>query len=527
VVLDTAWGRSGPALAETDDPSLYYQRLPRNTSYYVAVTSGPAADTGAFTLRLLHPRLPRAPQALDQRLDDSVSSVTLGATIPQAGLLLRAVLSDPDQGDSLHLEAEVRPLTVGFSGPNVPNGPAVANGHPAWVSVEGLADKTSYHWRVRAGDNTGRSGAWASFGGSPDFVVNVPHAPNAPTTLGQARSNGTGILTGATIDIDEVLLSAVVSDPDPGDRLRLQVEVRPVGAPFSGPTDSSGQVPDGGPLQVLVGPLPNFTSYHWRARATDQTGATSAWVAYGGNPDTATDFRVAVLQFPDPPKSLEQRQHGDLSPIAVGGAAASDTIVITGVVSDPDASQMVQLEVEVEPLGQPFTGQPNYVSPFVPNHSSAAATIGPLVANTSYHWQARARDTAGRAGAWVSFPISPANPETDPDFGYQLPPAVQLVFSVQPTTTRADAVIVPAVVVTALDANGQTSTGFIGRVTMTLEPNSYGGKLGGTLTVPATGGVAVFSDLKVNKAGFGYQLRATTLQPSLIVVSDPFTVTRR
>ena len=107
------------------------------------------------------------PQSLDQRLPDSVTSVSPGATVGQTSILLRAVLTDPDLGDSLHLEGEVRPVTVGFTGPNVPNGPAVANGHTAWLSVAGLSDKTSYHWRVRAGDNTGRSGAWASPGAIP------------------------------------------------------------------------------------------------------------------------------------------------------------------------------------------------------------------------------------------------------------------------------------------------------------------------------------------------------------------------
>ncbi len=528
VELDTTLDASRPAWVETDDSLLYYQRLPRNATYYVEVTSAAAADTGSFTLHLTHPRLPRSPQDLDQRMIDSVTSVIPGATVAQPSILLRAVLTDPDLGDSLHLEAEVRPVTVGFSGSNVPNGPAVANGSPAWLSVGGLADKTSYHWRVRTGDHTGRSGPWTSFGGSPDFVVNVPHAPNAPTTLGQARSDGTGILTGGTIDDNVVILSAVVSDPDPGDQLRLQVEVRPIGSPFSDPTDSSDPVPDGGPLQVLVGPLPSATSYHWRARAVDQTGDTSTWVAYGGNSESAIDFRIALLQIPNPPSDLSQLQSGDLTPIPVGGAAVSNSIVVTGVVSDPDASQTVQLEVEVQPVGQGFVGLPNYTSSLVPSSSTAQASVGPLTANTDYHWQARTKDSGGFTSTWVAFPISPANPETATDFSYQpLPPPAQLVFTVQPTTTRAGAIIVPAVQVTALDGNGQISTGFTGSITMTLEPSLYGGKLMGTTTVKAAGGVATFVNLSINKLGFGYRLRATTVQPSLTVVSAPFNVTRR
>jgi BACON domain-containing protein len=526
VVLDS--NPAQPSIVEADDSALYYQLLPFNTFYYVEVTSAAPADTGAFRLRLKHPRLPRAPQALDQLLGDSITSVDLGASVAQPGILLRAIVSDPDWQDSLHLEAEVRPIGIGFSGPNVPNGPAVANGAPAWVSVSGLSDKTSYHWRVRAGDHTGRSGPWALSGGNPDFVVNVPHAPQAPTTLGQAKGDGTGILTGATTDTDVVILSASVSDQDPGDTLWLDVEVRPVGINFTGATNASFPLRDGGPMQVVVGPLTNSTNYHWRARARDQLGNTSGWVAFGGNLETATDFRIAVPQGPDLPAALQQLQSGDQSPIPVGGAATSNTIFIAAMVSDSDPSQTLRLEVEVEPIETPFTGQPNYVSPAAPNHTTASATIGPLSVNTEYHWQVRARNNATRLSAWVSFPESPGNPETDTDFSFALlPPPVALFFTVQPTTTRAGTVMVPAVEVTALDSVGQRAAGYHGLVTMTLEPNIYGGKLGGTTTVAAVNGVATFADLTVNKAGVGYLLRATTSKPPLATLSAPFDIIRR
>ncbi|HJQ65483.1 MAG TPA: hypothetical protein VJ816_03855, partial [Gemmatimonadales bacterium] len=524
VIVDTTLDGSRPVLAKTDEPYLYYQRLPISPSYYVEVTSAVPADTGVFTLRLTHPRLPAAPQAPDQRLNDSVTSVSPGATVTQSSILLRAIVEDPDFTDSLHLEAEVRPASIPFSGPNVPNGPPVRNGDTAWVSATGLADKTSYHWRVRAGDNTGRSGPWVSFGGNPDFVVNVPHAPRTPTALGQAKGDGTGILTGATTDTDVVILSGNVSDQDPGDALRIEVEVRPVGTPFSGSTDSSASVIDGGLLQAVVGPLPNVTSYHWRARARDQAGDSSSWVSYGGNLETATDFRIVTL-VPNVPSALAQRQSGDQTSIPVGGAAEANTILITATVSDPDPNHLLQLEVEVEPVDLAFNGQPNYSSQFVANNATAQATIGPLSVNTGYHWQVRARSNAGRTSAWQSFPEPPGNPETDADFTYKLrPPPVQIVFTVQPTSSRAGSVIVPPVEVAALDSAGQVDIGFTGTVTMSIEPNIYRAKLQGTKTVSAVAGVARFSDLSVNKAGFGLRLRATTSQPSLTVLSAYFNI---
>src|SRR5258708_39851236 len=40
--------------------------------------------------------------------------------------------------------------------------------------------------------------------------------------------------------------------------------------------------------------LSDNTAYHWQARTVDQTGRTSGWVAFGGNGESATDFRVTV-----------------------------------------------------------------------------------------------------------------------------------------------------------------------------------------------------------------------------------------
>ena len=525
VILDTTLDQT--PLTEGADSAVYYQRLPRSTTYYVEVTSAAAADTGGFTLRLLHPRLPHAPDSLDQRLSDSVTSISPGATVPQTGILLRAVVSDPDLLDPLHLEAEVRPVTVAFTGPNLPNGPAVANGSPAWVNVSGLADKTAYHWRVRAGDQTGRSGPWATFGGNPAFAVNVLHPPNAPTTLGQARTDGSGILTGATVDTNVVILSAATSDPDPGDLVHLAVEVRPVGDAFSGPTDSSAAVVDGGPLQVTVGPLLGGTGYHWRARAVDQTGATSGWVSYGGNGESATDFAIAAPHDPYAPTALVQLQRADSSPIPVGGVSAASTVILAGIVSDSDPGQAVRLELEVKFLGQAFIGNPNYTSSFVAGNTTASVLAGPLVVGTGYHWQARTRNFGGGTSAWIPFPISPPNTEDSIDFSYQgSAPPVQIVFTVQPTTTKSNSPIAPPVQVTAQDANGLTNTDFTGNVTITLEPSLYRGKLSGTTTVAAVAGVATFSDLRINRPGFGYVLRATTLQPSLTTLSTSFTITR-
>ncbi len=526
VALDTALLPTALPIAEDDDclgtpgdPCLYYQRLPRNATYFIEVTSADSADTGPFKLRLMHPRRPNPPVSPEQLLNDSVTVIDIGDTITATSLLFRAVISDPDLGDVVHLEAEVRAVGTGFTGPNHPNGPAVANGQVGWITISGLADNVSYHWRVRAGDNTGRSGDWVEFGGNPDFRIAVPHPPNLPTGLAQAKPDGTALSTGAVADTDVVFLGGSVSDVDPGSQLRLQVEVRALGVPFTNvPTDSSALV-SGGVVQVRVGPLGNNTDYHWQARTIDETARTSAWGSFGNNAESARDFRIALANVPNAVAMLLQFQNDASTLIPVGGDASQQNVVFKGTVSDTDAGQTLQLDVEYKPVGVPFTNNPTVTSTFVANGAQATVTSQPLSANTDYHWQARAVDNTGRPGAWVSFPTPNANPETDPDFHVALPVS-QLIFTAQPTNAVAGVAINPAIRVAAADQFGATVTSFTGNITLAIV-NPGGATLSGTNPVAAQAGVATFNNISIDKAGT-YTLQASV--PGFNRTSNAFTI---
>src|SRR5205823_1731636 len=101
--------------------------------------------------------------------------------------------------------------------------------------------------------------------------------------------------------------------------------------------------------------------------------------------------------------------------------------------------------------------------------------------------------------------------------------ATQLSFSVQPSNTVAAAAIAPAVQVTALDAEGNTATGFSGNLTAALGTNPGGGPLSGTAMVAAVAGVATFSTLSIDKIGTGYALTAAA--GGLATVSSaPFSI---
>jgi hypothetical protein len=95
-------------------------------------------------------------------------------------------------------------------------------------------------------------------------------------------------------------------------------------------------------------------------------------------------------------------------------------------------------------------------------------------------------------------------------FDVNAAPAARLKFTVEPSTTPAATAISPPVQVIARDGFGNPATGFNGNVTVAIGANPPGGILSGTTTVTAVGGVATFSNLRIDNAGSGYTLTASS-----------------
>jgi hypothetical protein len=85
----------------------------------------------------------------------------------------------------------------------------------------------------------------------------------------------------------------------------------------------------------------------------------------------------------------------------------------------------------------------------------------------------------------------------------------QLVFTTQPSSVTAGSAIAPAVVVAVQDLQGNTDATFNNSVTIAFGVNAGGGVLSGTTVVPATAGVATFTNLIIDKSAVGYTLQAT------------------
>jgi hypothetical protein len=104
--------------------------------------------------------------------------------------------------------------------------------------------------------------------------------------------------------------------------------------------------------------------------------------------------------------------------------------------------------------------------------------------------------------------------------------ADHLVFLQPPTDTAAGQTISPAVMVAVVDQFGNVVTGDNSdTVTLAIGNNPSGGTLSGTLTVAVVNGIATFSDLSIDQAGYGYTLHATVGGSLPDIDSDPFSIT--
>jgi BACON domain-containing protein len=284
--------------------------------YVIEVTSTNPAETGAFTLSAVKERAPSPPQSALQFRKDSTTAIGVGTITLQDTVVFKATVNDPNPGDSVRLEVEVIQTVSTFLGDATDSSAFVSVASGArQVAVRvppagspGLQDNASYHWQARTCDKTARCSAWLGFGQNADtavdFVVNALlqdpvldsvslNQYNGTSTTPLPVGQGTGGGLGST---QTVTFKGIVTDPDPGDDIVLEVEVKATGAAFNG----SGLLRGAGVKSGSIAAASFSTtvdllvtkSYHWRAHACDQTGRCSAWVSFGNNAESATDFQV-------------------------------------------------------------------------------------------------------------------------------------------------------------------------------------------------------------------------------------------
>ena len=259
-----------------------------------------------------------------------------------------------------------------------------------------------------------------------------------------------------------------------GEEVTLTIETNPGGATLEGTT-----------TVAAVGGIATFADlmlersgagYRLEASAGSLTSATSATFTIAAGPATQLAFSVepttlaAGAQF-DPAVQVSARD-------ALGNTA--DEFVGS-----------ISVTIETNPVGGTLTGT-----------STMTAVAGVATFSTLSVEKVGVGYTLSATAATLTDASSAA-------FDVIAGPAALLSITVQPTNATATEAIAPAVEVTALDGSGNVATDYSGDVTLAIGANPGGGTLFGTATVQASGGVATFSGLSIDKSGTGYTLDAT------------------
>jgi hypothetical protein len=208
---------------------------------------------------------------------------------------------------------------------------------------------------------------------------------------------------------------------------------------------------------------------------------------------------------------------GDISTAFSITAGIADHLLFTVAPSNRTAGLSISPQIKVtafDALGNVVTTFGNDVTlSITPSTGTAGATLSGTTLHTPVSGVATfaglSIDKAG-AGYTLTATASGVTGTTSATFDITPAAATQLVFTVQPSNTGANASITPPIQVTAEDGFGNVDTTYGANITMAMGTNAggAGSVLSGTKVVAASHGVATFSDLNINNTGVGYTITA-------------------
>jgi hypothetical protein len=283
-----------------------------------ATSTALAGETGTIFLG----GFPADPVNLGQFKLDGTTAIGIGASTDEGGFVAKMQVRDGNDTDTLTAEVEIRPLGTTFSNLATHTGNPVAYTGSlvnAQVTVDSLADNTSYHWQARVCDATALCSSWVSFGNNPeseaDFTISTNAPPNLPTI-----PESSFYINGQLTNNLQPTLGFVLSDPNNLDtvRYRIQIDTNPdFNTPIIDYTSALGAqgtflftvgqgAGDGTYLVGEEGLLLTTQLYYWRVRAIDDKDSASSWSVAPGTPAFQID-----LTIPTNATNMRMKAHAD------------------------------------------------------------------------------------------------------------------------------------------------------------------------------------------------------------------------
>ncbi len=294
------------------------------------------------------------------------------------------------------------------------------------------------------------------------------------------------------------------------------------GQVFAPPVTVQLQDAQGNPVRVAVGVTLSVVAGNGAVLSGTATRASSAGVATFDDLNvqkagTGYTLRATVAGSVTATSNAFDIVSDTLSPLDASVVADKNTVTA-------DNTDAATLTVTVtDRFGNPVSGQAVGLAVSGSNNT-LSANSGTTGANGLFSATLRSTRAEGKT---VSATVNGTALTQRPTVTFVAGRAASLAFVTQPPASlTAGQTMAPAVSVEMHDAQGNRVPGFSGAVTLSLVA-ANGATLAGTLTQSAAAGLASFNDLSIQRAGTGYQLRATASGPSGPIdgLSSPFDVT--
>ena len=199
------------------------------------------------------------------------------------------------------------------------------------------------------------------------------------------------------------------------------------------------------------------------------------------------------------------------APLTVDPGIASQLIVTNGPPTSVSAGAAFIVIVDIEDAeGNTVTTFGGNVTIAIANNPGSSTLAGTLIVAASSGAASFSDLTLNKVGVGYTLQASSNQLSSVTTTVLTVIPgsASLLVFTSEPPSSLSAGAAF-SITVTVEDAEGNVVTNFSSSVTIAIANNPSNGALGGTLTITAANGVAVFSELSINNAGSGYTLIAS------------------
>jgi hypothetical protein len=256
----------------------------------MSISVNNALFTGKCFITYSYFPAPSSPTALAQYKVDGQTAISTGGWVNSTSLVLKFNMSSRI-ADTLYPVVEVKPVSQAFNGSNLSTGTAV--NYPGSgvvvgsVTISGLTDGTTYHWRARVSSLNGNS-LWVSFGGNLETEADFGCDLSSPVVSLNAPING------AATNYINITFSWSGIDYPTGSNSGIKQYTLQISTDIN-----FGVVHYSSTTKALAcGYLLSQGTYYWRVRAEDNAGNIGLWTSPWSILVDTTPPSVPVLTAP-------------------------------------------------------------------------------------------------------------------------------------------------------------------------------------------------------------------------------------